>query len=209
MKTNIVFLPCCLIAAAFHWCFAEAADAFAGNGIDSGYVRSLALPGKAVLVMEYYDGDKRVALRKGYASTSPFHAASGVDISLDAQTSLRLYGLQPCQGEIVNRSENFTGSCEDFARGQLEILVRTARVLLCRAFLSDENAIRKDVTCFGYYNFPGSLDSVDNIEEQMLSLGALRLSRKPDGTLLRPDLAASETIGRRGFGMWADPRTKP
>lgn len=186
------------------------ATAASGRGtVDGAYVRSLASPGKAVLVMEYYDGNKKIALRKGYASTSAFEAVSGVDIGLDAQARLRLYGLEPCEGEMVNRAENFAGSCEDFARGQLQILVRTARVLLCRAFLSDETAARKDVTCFGYYNFPGSLDSVDNIEEQMLSLGALRLSKRPDGSLLRPDLAASEAIGRQGFGMWADPRTRP
>ena len=56
------------------------------------------------------------------------------------------------------------------------------------------------------YNFAGSLDSVDNFEEQLLSLGALRLAKKPDGTLMRPDLADAEKIGRQGFGMWADPR---
>ena len=46
-------------------------------------------------------------------------------------------------------------------------------------------------------------------EEQLLSLGALRLAKKPDGTPVRPDLSKAEEIGQKGsFGMWADPRVK-
>jgi hypothetical protein len=83
------------------------------------------------------------------------------------------------------------------------------KVILCRAFVSEEGATKQDVTCFGYYNFPGSLDSIDNFEEQLLSLGALRLAKKPDGSPLRPDLVEAEKVGRQGYGMWSDPRTQP
>ncbi|BBD41421.1 hypothetical protein Amn_pc01360 (plasmid) [Aminobacter sp. Y103A] len=56
---------------------------------------------------------------------------------------------------------------------------------------------------------PGSLDSVDMFEEQLLSLGALRLTKKPDGSYDRPDLAQAEDVGKEGsYGMWADPRVK-
>jgi hypothetical protein len=75
-------------------------------------------------------------------------------------------------------------------------------------FLTERDASLQDATCFGYYNYPGSLDSVDNIEEQLVSLGALRLSKKTDSTLRRPDLSAAEEIGRSGLGMWADPRVQ-
>lgn len=75
--------------------------------------------------------------------------------------------------------------------------------------MSEEGASLQNATCYGYYNFPGSLDSVDMFEEQLLSLGALRLAKKPDGTPIRPDLAEAQEIGQKGsFGMWADPRMK-
>lgn len=67
----------------------------------------------------------------------------------------------------------------------------------------------QNATCYGYYNYPGAMDSVDNFEEQLLSLGALRLAKKPDGSVERPDLQEAEKLGKKGdFGMWADPRVK-
>ncbi|MGV1760530.1 hypothetical protein ACQZ6F_27420 [Rhizobium sp. A22-96] len=177
----------------------------AGN-VNDAYVKSLAAPGKTVLVIEYYDGNKQVAGRKGYTSTTGFKAASATDIAVDASRRLHLYGLEPCSGEMVNRREGFAGKCEDFARAQLAILLKSPKVLFCRAFVSEENAADQDVTCFGYYNYPGTLDTVDNLEEQLLSIGAVKLAKKPDGSLMRPDLAHAETIGRGGYGMWADPR---
>ena len=180
----------------------------AAGPVDPTYMKSLAAPGKTVLVVEYYDGANAVVSRKGFASVTGFRASSPVDIDVNGKSALHLYGLEPCEGEMVNRKENYAGSCRDFAQQQLQILLKSPRVILCRAFLSEENAARQDVTCFGYYNFPESLDSIDNFEEQLLSLGALRLEKKPDGTLMRPDLAAAEKIGRQGFGMWADPRTE-
>ena len=180
--------------------------AFAVGAVDPSYIKSLAAPGKAVLVVEYYDGAKTVVSRKGYASSTGFRAASSLDIVVDGKTNLHLYGLEPCAGDMVNRRENYSGSCAEFAQQKLQILLTSPKVILCRAFVSEENAIKQDVTCFGYYYFPGALDSVDNLEEELLSLGALRLAKKPDGTLMRPDLADAERIGRQGFGMWADPR---
>ncbi|WEZ86046.1 hypothetical protein P6U16_23670 (plasmid) [Rhizobium sp. 32-5/1] len=176
--------------------------------MDPAYVKSLAAPGKAVLVIEYYNPDGKVIDRKGFASPTGFRAKSPVDIVVDAEVDLHLYGLEPCLGEMVNRKEGFAGRCGDYARDQLDILLTSAKVIFCRAFLTEGNARLQDATCFGYYNFPGSLDAVDNLEEQLVSLGALRLSKKRDGTLMRPDLADAERAGRRGFGMWADPRVQ-
>lgn len=176
---------------------------------EPAYIKSLAAPGKMVLVVEYYDGDRTVVSRKGYASAIGFRASSPNEIMVDSKTTLHLYGVEPCQGEMINRKEGFSGSCEEFAQQQLKILLKYPKVILCRAFLTEENAARQDVTCFGYYFFPGSLDSISNFEEDLLSLGALRLAKKADGSLMRPDLAEAERIGRQGFGMWADPRTKP
>lgn len=188
---------------------ATTSRALAAGPVDPDYVKSLAAPGKTILVVEYYDGSGKVSARKGYASVTGFRVASATDIRVNTATTLHLYGLEPCRGEMVNKRENFSGSCERFGQQQLQNLVKSPKVILCRAFVSEENAPKQDVTCFGYYNFPGSLDSIDNFEEQLLSLGALRIATKPDGSSLRPDLVPAENIGRQGYGMWADPRTEP
>ncbi|MBB3917206.1 hypothetical protein EFB14_24040 [Rhizobium fabae] len=180
----------------------------AAGVVDEPYVKSLAAAGKTVLVIEYYDGNRKVVGRQGFASATGFKAASPTDIRVDDKVRLHLYGVEPCAGEMVNRKENFAGRCDDFAQTQLEILLRNPKVLFCRAFVSEEHAPTQDATCFGYYNFPGTLDTVENLEEQLVSLGALRLAKKPDGLPMRPDLAEAEKIGRSGFGMWADPRVQ-
>lgn len=185
-----------------------AAQAWGGGTVDRAYVKSLAAPGKVVLVVEYYDPAGKVFDRKGFATASGFRAKSPVDIEVDSKVSLHLYGLEPCRGDMVNQKEGFAGNCGDYASQQLGVLLKSAKVIFCRAFLTERNVPLQDVTCFGYYNYPGSLDTVDNFEEQLVSLGALRLSKKRDGSLMRPDLAAAEKIGRGGFGMWADPRVQ-
>ncbi len=43
-------------------------------------------------------------------------------------------------------------------------------------------------------------------EEQLVSLGSHRIAKRPDGTPARVDLKEAEAIGRKGYGMWADPR---
>lgn len=188
--------------------FLVAPSCWAGGTIDPAYVKSLAAPGKTVLVVEYYDPTGKVVDRKGFASANGFAVETPVEIAIDPESRLHLYGLEPCAGDMVNQKEGFAGSCADYARQQLAILVKTAKVIFCRAFLTEREASLQDATCFGYYNYPGSLDSVDNLEEQLVSLGALRLSKKPDGTPMRPDLSAAEKTGRGGFGMWADPRVQ-
>ncbi|TCM48378.1 hypothetical protein C8J36_11478 [Rhizobium sp. PP-F2F-G48] len=185
-----------------------APSCWAGGTIDQTYVKSLAAPGKAVLVVEYYDPNGKVVNRKGFASATGFAVETPVQIAIDGKTSLHLYGLEPCAGDMVNQKEGFAGTCDAYAQEQLAILVRTAKVIFCRAFLTERDASLQDATCFGYYNFPGSLDSVDSLEEQLVSLGALRLSKKPDGSPMRPDLSDAEKTGRGGFGMWADPRVQ-
>ncbi|WP_246617985.1 hypothetical protein [Rhizobium populisoli] len=195
---------CC--AASLTVC--QGASASAASQVDGTYVRSLAAPGKTVLVIEYYDGQKSIVGRIGFASANGFQPVSPTTFNVDDRVSLQLFGVEPCQGDMVNRTEGFAGRCDDFAKGQLAIKLKAARVLYCRAFVSEQGARSQDVTCFGYYHYPGTLDTIDNIEEQLVSLGALRLSKKAGGGVLRPDLVQAEKIGRGGFGMWADPRVK-
>lgn len=180
--------------------------AYAAGPVDDAYVRSLAAPGKTVLVMEYYDGQGEVSQRKGYASASGFRAVSTTDFRVNANLTVHLYGIEPCQGDMVNLKEAFTGSCDDYARQGLATLLQSPRVIYCRAFVSEAGAQAQDATCYGYYNYPGSLDSVDMFEEQLVSLGSHRVAKRPDGTPARTDLKEAEDIGRVGYGMWADPR---
>lgn len=174
--------------------------------IDENYVRSLAAPGKVVLVIEYYEGQGEVLERKGYATSGSFEVLSGTDFRVHDTMVIHLYGVEPCEGEMVNRRDGFAGRCIDFARQQLAIMLKNPKVVFCRAFFTETNAPIQNATCYAYHYFPGSLDSIDMFEEQLVSLGALRLIKKPDGTLARPDLKPAEEIGKNGsFGMWADP----
>lgn len=183
------------------------ATANAAQPIDKTYIKSLAAPGKTVLVIEYYDGQGNVTDRKGYASPTGYKASSPTDIIVSPQISLHLYGLEPCKGDMVNKREAYAGSCTDYAKSQLQALLNSPRVLLCRAFVTEETAPSQNVTCYGYYNYPGAMETVDMLEQQLVSVGALRVSRKPDGSSDRADLAHGEEIGQEGqYGMWADPR---
>jgi len=186
-----------------------ATSAFAVSEVNEDYVRSLAAPGKTVLVIEYYDGAGNVAERKGYATAKGFKAITATDFRVDDKTALHLYGLEPCSGNMVNRAEDFSGTCEEYATQQLQIMLQSPKVLFCRAFISEQTAPLQDVTCYGYYYYPNAMDGVDNLEEQLLSVGAVRLTKKRDGSFDRPDLAKDQDIGRKGgYGMWADPRVQ-
>jgi hypothetical protein len=190
-------------------CAILAGPALAAPGIDEAYVKSLAAPGKTVLVIEYYDSRGEVTDRKGFASASGYKAVSPTQFQVDRDIAINLYGLEPCDGEMVNRTEDYAGSCAGFAQAQLEVLLKSPKVLFCRAFLSELGAPHQNATCYGYYNFPGSLDTVDMLEEQLVSLGALRVAKGTDGAPLRSDLIDAEIIGQKGsYGMWADPRVQ-
>lgn len=199
IRTIITALSSCVIAT----------QALAASPVNKDYIRSLAAPGKTVLVIEYYDGTGKVADRKGFATANGFKAVSATDFLVDEGTTLHLYGVQPCSGDLVNRAEDYSGTCEEFGTQQLQTMLQSPKVLFCRAFISEQAAPVQDVTCYGYYNYPGAMDTVDNLEEQLLSLGAVRLTKKADGSFERPDLTEAQEIGQKGsYGMWADPRVK-
>jgi hypothetical protein len=187
--------------------FANAA--FATEPIDKGYVKSLAAPDKKVLVVEYLDGADKVVDRKGYASESGWNAKSATEFEATKGVVLKLFGVAPCSGELVVKSENFAGTCDDHAKANLQTMLSSAHVIFCRSFVTEQAAASQDTTCYGYYAVPGAMDSVDMIEEQLVSLGALRPTKKADGTGARPDLADAEEIAMKGsYGMWSDPRTR-
>ena len=143
-----------------------------------------------------------------FASVSGYEATSPTDFRVDEKLSVHLFGIEPCDGDMVNRQEDFVGSCAEFAQRGLATLLQSPRVIYCRAFVTEQHSPMQDATCYGYYNYPGSLDSVDMFEEQLVSLGTHRIVKKADGSLARADLVDAEKIGRAGHGMWADPRIK-
>jgi hypothetical protein len=180
----------------------------AAEPVNKDYVRSLAAPGKAVLVIEYYDGQGKVADRKGFASVSGYKVISPTEFRVGEKLSVHLFGIEPCDGDMVNRQEDYVGSCADFAQRALATLLQSPKVVYCRAFVTEQNSPLQDATCYGYYNYPGSLDSVDMLEEQLVSLGTHRIAKEADGSPARADLADAEKIARAGHGMWADPKIK-
>lgn len=184
------------------------ASAQAIEPIDQSYVRSLAAPGKTVLVMEYSDATGAVVDRKGYAAADGFKAISGTAFAINASTTVNLYGLEACDGDMVNEREGFTGSCADWALQGLTIELKNPKVIYCRAFVSEQNAAQQDASCYVYVYFPDALDSVYNLEEQLVSMGNLRLAKDRAGEPLRPDLEDDAEIGKQGYGMWADPRVQ-
>lgn len=196
MSRTVGWISAAMIAVPVH----------ATEPVNEDYVRSLAAPGKTVLVIEYYDGQGKVVDREGFASASGYKAISPTDFRVDEKLSLHLFGIKPCDGDMVNRKEDFAGSCADFAQRGLATLLQSPKVVFCRSFVTEQNAPLQDATCYGYYNYPGSLDSVDMFEEQLVSLGTHRIAEKADGSPARADLVEAEKIGRGGYGMWADPR---
>lgn len=190
---------------------AMAAMVTAAHGIeavDDSYVRSLAAAGKTVLVMEYSDAAGLVVARKGYASADGFKPISGTAFRINASTTVNLYGLESCNGDMVNLKEDFTGTCSDWALEGLTVELTNPKVIFCRAFVSEQNAKEQDASCYVYVYFPGAMDSVYNLEEQLVSTGFLRLERDRAGNPLRPDLEDSAQIGKSGYGMWSDPRVQ-
>jgi hypothetical protein len=182
---------------------------FAAEPIDKAYVKSLAAPNKKVLVVEYLDGADKVVDRKGYASETGWNAKSATEFEATESIVLKLFGVAPCTGELVVKTENFAGTCEEYAKANLQTMLSSAHVIFCRSFITEQAAASQDTTCYGYYAVPGAMDSVDMIEEQLVSLGVLRPTQKADGTSARPDLADAEEIGSEGsYGMWSDPRTR-
>jgi endonuclease YncB( thermonuclease family) len=199
------------IAFAFGFCvatilavvLAPPSNAFSAEPIDPDYVRSLSIPGHTVFVMEYWQDDAQVVARDGLKSKTPFVAISPTVFEVERQRQIQLYGVEPCDGTVVDRREGFNGTCQDYARSQLDISLRHPRVVFCRAFIGERGKPVQQGTCFAHYFFAGSLNSVDMLESQLVSIGALRLSRTEAGKPVRPDLEDAERIARKNhFGLW-------
>ena len=78
-KGNAVGLSVLMLAGTIGW-------AHAIEPVDQSYVRSLAAPGKTVMVMEYSDATGAVVERKGYASANGFNAISGTQFRVNANS---------------------------------------------------------------------------------------------------------------------------
>ncbi|TJW70330.1 MAG: hypothetical protein E5X43_34645, partial [Mesorhizobium sp.] len=71
---------------------AMAMPALSVEDINKDYIKSLAAPGKTVLVLEYYDGSGKAVDRKGYASQAGYKAVSPTDFRVDEKTTRKSVG---------------------------------------------------------------------------------------------------------------------
>ena len=178
-----------------------------GSPTDS-YVRSLGQDGQLIAVIEVVNASGEVVDRVGYArpASQPWQSLSSTRFRVADDLVLQLYGVEPCVGQLVVRDEEYAGDCEDYAQRNLQIMLNNPRALVCRTAAAGRNMAVQLATCDGHYVVAGAMDSVDNLEEQLVSLGALRLAVGNDNQPLRSDLVDAQQIGSGGFGMWADPR---
>lgn len=175
------------------------------DNIDVNYIRSLANNDKTILVVEYRDGNNNIIKRQGYANSAGFEAVSSNEISINDNVRIKLFGVTPCTGNITVKSDDFSGSCAEYAQKQLAIQLKNPRVIYCISSIVDEHASVQNGMCWGYWFFPNSLNSVSSIEGELLSVGAVKLAKKQDGSAIRPDLIEDEEIGKKGaFGVWSE-----
>lgn len=189
---------------------AAASLAFAADPVDKEYVRALAVPGHFVFVMEYWQGNEKVVARHGLKTEAPFTAVSATEFAINEDLHIALYGVEPCAGRFVSPGDRFDGSCDDYGRMQLQIFLRHPKVVYCRAFIEERLKAKQEAACYAHHHFPGALNSVDLLEDQLVSVGALRLSHRADGSALRPDLEEAEKIAKHNrFGLWSRPQERP
>lgn len=188
--------------------FLSAQSAFASGSVDKDYVRSLAVDGKLIAIIEYTDASGGVIERKGYASDKAWLATSPTSFKLSNNVEMQLYGLTPCEGELVVRDEDFAGTCKAYAQENLQIILNAPKVVYCRAFETEKDKPEQTASCYTYFFVKDAVNSVSMIEEDLVSIGAIDIIRNKDGSLQRPDLADALNIGERGYGMWTDPRHK-
>jgi hypothetical protein len=176
----------------------------AAEPIDKAYIRSLGAPGATIVVMEYRSHQAAQVERQGYRLKTPARASSATSFAVSESLEVSLWGVRPCEGTVSSAWEGFEGSCAEFAQLQLGRLLRNSRVIYCRAFASEKEKPTQNATCFTHHVVEGAMDAVDMIEEQLVSIGALRVERDSDGAALRPDLIAGEKLGKAGaFGLWS------
>jgi len=189
-----------LTSLAFSFCVASC-FADENTSVDKSYIKSLASPDKTVLVVDYRDGNGKTVDRQGFANSRGFSVSAPTKFSIDENNQINLAAIKPCSGSITVPADDYQGSCAGYAQAQLAVQLKNPRVIYCIANFAEKNASEKNATCWGYWFFPGTLDSVSSIEDELLSVGAVELNEK----INRADFVDAMAIAKKQHvGIWAE-----
>lgn len=172
-----------------------ASPALALDAPSLDYMRSLVRPDRTVLVMEYIDPRLNAATeRVGLASHERFRPANGTTIRISDDMAVRLGGVVSCPSDVPVQHEDYQGTCAGLAAEGLAIALRHASALLCRAFADEKGKRVQEATCYTYTKIGDALESVDMVEESLVSGGWAFAARGSDGVPERADLAEAERM---------------
>ena len=183
------------------------AKAFALEAPTVGYMQSLQKQNRFVFVMEWIDPRLRAAMeREGFASKQPFTplGEDGTVIRIASDRAIKLAGITACDDDTPIQYEDFQGTCRTLASEGLDIQLRRASALLCRAFIEHKEAPVPPATCFTYTAIGDAMIAVDNVEQQLVSGGWVFAARRANGRRTRPDLRDAESIAiNMRLGLWS------
>ena len=207
MKGFASILPAVLAVASLA---PDAALALDAPALD--YMRELARPDRTLLVMEYIDARLNAATeRVGMMVRERFRPVDGTTIRVSDELAVRLGGVVPCASNVPVQHEDYQGTCAGLAAEGLDIELRHASVLLCRAYADQRGQSVQEATCYTYTRIGDALESVDMVEESLVGGGWAFAARGADGVPQRGDLAAAERMAAtNGFVLWSmDPVPLP
>lgn len=195
---KVPLLAALALAAAAH-------PALALDAPTVDYMRSLQKPDRTVLVMEYIDPRLRAATeRVGLSSKERFHPTSGDTFRISDELSIQLDGITACPSDVPIQYDDYQGTCAGLAAEGLDIQLRRASVVICRAFEEQKDLPVQRATCYTYIHIPDALEAVDMVEEMLVEGGWVFATRNEDGTYVRPELAAAEQRAvTYGLALWS------
>lgn len=156
-----------------------------------------------VLVVEYYDAERRKIATQSYHGAERGKPIGGVRFRPAGGPLVDLWGLSPCPHDRPLVDGEYSGSCRQFAEFGMAAILRSGPVVLCRAFADQLDQPSKSASCFILTSY-ATLHGVTKIEEFLVSGGYALLARDANGKALRPDLEDDERIAKGfGRGLWA------
>jgi hypothetical protein len=157
----------------------------------------------AVVVVEFYDQERRKIDAKSMPAPARPQQTSGTQFTIAPQLAVNLWGLSPCSHERRLIDGSFDGSCRDFIQVGLRSILKSGPVILCRSFVDQKDRPVIDASCFVLVSYT-SVYGVTKIEEFLVSGGYALLVRDAAGKALRPDLEDDERIAKGfGRGLWS------
>ena len=162
---------------------------------DEDYIKRFQRDAPFLAVIEYVDKNYRqVVGQRTFRSQRFFRAGAGATIELQGIT-LNLYGLSACQSNQNISVYIYNGPCSSAAAQYINTELSLSPILLCRVFESFADKRVQDATCFTLYTVLET-EIVHNLEEAILKVGAVKLTRDEKGKPLRPELSAAEQYAK-------------